>query len=132
MVLKLAHKTAGGDVIEITGWGTDSDIYQAGDRPSAFVEIRNAGDRTINDASIILKVTRKTPIGAFVLIKDKEYKASALIPGFSLPPGKSRRFEVSPFQIPDTSLAKGTYELKAQIIVDNRTIGTIDKIIKVK
>ena len=62
--------------------------------------------------------------------KDKEYKASDYT-GFSLRPEKPT-IEMSPFQIPDTSLAKGTYELKAQIIIDNRSIGTIDKIIKVK
>jgi hypothetical protein len=66
------------------------------------------------------------------LITDKEFKASDFVPGFQVPPGNSRRFEVSPFQIPDTCLAKGSYELKADIFIDNSLIGTVRKTIKVK
>jgi hypothetical protein len=132
MVLNLEHKPAGGDVVEIVDWGTDSDIYRAGDRPTAFIGIRNTGTHAINDATVKLTVTRKTPLGSITLIKDQAHKASEFVPGFNVPPGKSRRFEVSPFQIPDTSLARGTYELKVDIVIDNRSVGTLHKAISVK
>lgn len=122
----------GEGAVEIIGWGTDKDVYQAGDRPSAFIEIRNNGFRAIKDAVVKLTVTRKTPLGAITLIKDQAHKASEFVPGFNVPPGKIQRFEVSPFQIPDTSLAKGTYELKADIVIENRSVGTLRKTISVK
>ncbi len=117
---------------EVVAGGTDREVYGAGDRPLALVEIRNNGDKPIKDATITLTVTRKTALGSITLVKDKMFKASNLVPGFSVPAGKSRRFEVSPFQIPDSSLAKGTYELKADILVDGRSIGAINKTIKVR
>jgi hypothetical protein len=128
----LADGPAGGQVAEITEWGTDRDVYHVGDRPVAFVEIKNTSDHAISDATIKLTVTRKTPFGALTLVKDKAFKASEFIPGFNVPPGKSRRFEVSPFQIPDTSLAKGNYDLKADIVIGNAHIGHVQKTIKVK
>jgi hypothetical protein len=79
-----------------------------------------------------LTVTRKTPLGKITIVNGKAYKARELLPGFSIPPGKSKRFEVSPFQIPDTSLAKGTYELKAEIIIEDHPVGLIFKDIKVE
>jgi hypothetical protein len=118
--------------VEMVDGGTDRDVYSAGDRPVAFIEIRNNSDRPVKDATISLTVTRKMPFGNITLIRDKAHKASEFVPGFNVPPGKSKRFEVSPFQIPDMSMAKGTYELKAEIVVDSRSIGTISKTIKVK
>lgn len=118
--------------VEITGWGTDRDVYQAGDRPVAFIEMRNTSTRAIKDAVVKLTVTRKTPLGTITLIKDQAHKASEFVPGFNVPPGKIQRFEVSPFQIPDTSLAKGIYELKVDIIIENRSAGTLHKTIRVK
>lgn len=117
---------------EIMEWGTDRDEYRAGDTPRAYVVIRNTGSYAIRDATARITVSRKTLLGSIMLAKDREFKASTLIPGFDLPPGRSKRFEVCPFQIPYTSLAKGTYELKADILIGNRSIGTISKTIKVK
>jgi hypothetical protein len=124
---------AGGEyTAEIIDWGTDRDVYRAGDRPVAFVEIKNTSTNAIKDAVVKLTVTRKLPIGAITLIKDQAHKASEFVPGFNVPPGESRRFEVAPFQIPDTSLARGTYELKADIIIENRPVRTLRKTISVK
>lgn len=117
---------------EIIDWGTDRDFYRAGDRPMAFIEIKNTGAHAIKDALVKLTVTRKTPLGTITLIRDQAHKVSVFVPGFDVPPGKSRRFEVSPFQIPDTSLAKGTYELKADIVIENRSVGILRKTILVK
>ncbi|HEY3274554.1 MAG TPA: hypothetical protein VGJ92_12355 [Methanocella sp.] len=119
-------------IAKIIDWGTDRDTYHAGDRPVAFIEIRNTSGQTIDDATVKLTVTRKTPLGAITIINGKVYKAGELLPGFSIPPGKSKRFEVSPFQIPDTSLAKGSYQLKAEIIVRDHPVGLIFKDIMVK
>jgi hypothetical protein len=123
---------ADGKVAEIVEWGTDKDVYHGGDRPVAFIEIRNTGARAINDATVKLTVSRKTSLGSIALLRDQMHKVSEFVPGFNVPPGKSKRFEVSPFQIPDIGMAKGTYELKAEIVVDSRSIGTISKTIKVK
>ncbi len=131
--LMTSHNPAAGEpTARIIEWGTDRDVYHVGDRPVAFIEIRNTGSHAIEDAVVKLTVTRKTPIGAVTLIKDQAHKALELVPGFKVSPGKSRRFEVSPFQIPDTSLAKGTYELKADIVIEGRSVGTLHKTISVK
>ncbi|OPY28476.1 MAG: hypothetical protein A4E28_01533 [Methanocella sp. PtaU1.Bin125] len=125
----LAEGDRAADIID---WGTDKDVYRAGDRPTAFIEIRNNGARPIDDAVVKLTVSRKMPLGSITLIKDQAHKASEFVPGFRVPPGKSRRFEVSPFQIPDTSLARGTYELKAEIVIEERPVVTLRKAISVK
>jgi hypothetical protein len=119
-------------IAEILDWGTDRDVYHAGDRPVAFVEIKNTSGHVINDATVKLTVTRRTALATFTLINGKAYKANEIVPGFNIPPGKSKRFEVSPFRIPDSSLAKGTYELKAEIIVRDHPVGLIFKDITVK
>lgn len=124
---------AGGrETVEITEWGTDRDVYRAGDRPRAFIEIKNAGTRAIRDATVRLTVSKKMPIGSITLIRDQAHNASEFVPGFNVPPGESRRFEVAPFQIPDTSLAKGTYELRVDIVIMDILIGTLRKNISVK
>jgi len=119
-------------IAKIIDWGTDRDVYHAGDRPVAFIEIRNTGGRAIENAAVKLTVARRTPLGPVNVVKDRVIKASDLLPGFNIPPGKSQRFQVSPFRIPDTVMAKGTYELKAEILVEDRPLGLVEKTIMVK
>jgi hypothetical protein len=90
---------------EIVDWGRDKEVYFAGDRPAAFVEIKNTGDQVVEDATVKLTAAKKNTHGEYPFDLGQGIQSLGIRPGLPGPAGKKP--EIRGVAFPDPRFQPG-------------------------
>ncbi|MCD1295861.1 hypothetical protein CUJ83_12730 [Methanocella sp. CWC-04] len=120
-----------GHHVDIIEWGTNKDHYRVGDAVTAFIKIKNTGEKDIKDANAKVLVKRKTVFGE-IKVHEGDYKVSDYIKGLRIKPGETKELIFPPgsmpqFLIPDVPLIEGKYRFEIKITIDGNEMGKLER-----
>ncbi len=114
---------------EVVSYGTDKDTYNRGDTAKGYIELKNTGSATINDAVVQVTASRRVPVLGTMSLGTKDFKLT----GLNLKPGETNRAQFSvdiPKEYSGFSTA-GDYTISGKVLVNNKEVGAFSKKVKV-
>ena len=114
---------------QLVNYGTDKDTYKRGETANGYATIKNTGSTVIDTVTISAKVSRSMPLVGSLSVLSKDFKVT----GLNIKPGETKKVQFS-VNIPSTFSGfstAGSYDIKGNVLVNGKQLGSFSKHIKV-